>query len=178
MVQLAQVVARIMTLPRYSVALMGVLLVVGSAVLGCGSQAVSSASTGLPVGLNALIRTLENGETLTDVEAKLGAPDRADEAGDEKVLYYGHWQLSFAPGLRSRTKYFRGEHWTDHRALAERIRRLPLKASMGVVRVRLGIPWALQILKSRSPEEVILFYGGAQWELEFIEGALAGRNHS
>ena len=116
---------------------------------------------------------METGDLLETVEKALGPPDREDEVGGEKVLYYDHWQLSFSPRLRSRTKYLRGERWKSSRALSHAIRQLELGEAVTEVRARLGSPWALQTLKSQAPERVILWYGQSRWALEFLNGALA-----
>ncbi len=155
-----------------SVMILMALIGLSMSTWGCGSPAVSSVSTTEPE-LSARIRHLETGDSLETVEKALGRPDREDEAGGEQVLYYGHWQLSFAPRLRSRTKYLRGERWKSAHALSHAIRQLELGEMVADVRARLGSPWAFQILKSRAPERVTLWYGQSRWALEFLNGALA-----
>jgi hypothetical protein len=155
---------------------LAVLLVLASLALGvlaCGSAAVSSSEAGV-AGLGRKIRQLETGDSIATVEEALGPAERENEAGGEKVLYYGHWQLSFSPKLRSRTKYFWEEHWKNPQALSHAIRHLAIGETIREVRKRLGSPFALQILKSHSPERVTLWYGNGRWALKFLDGGLAG----
>jgi hypothetical protein len=123
---------------------------------------------------------LEPGESIGQIEARLGNPRLKKSVEGDTVLYYGLWQLVFDSNqeLENWTRYLKGERWNNIRALNTAVSSLKVGESMQEVRSELGVPMAIQVLAVKPARKEKLWYGNGRWALEFVDKVLERRTHS